>query len=89
MWLLWSGGLPFLLSFGWFVWRGIRHGLALVRRADHGAAVVGLACVVGLTVVTVLMPLDPHLTYRGSAELLFLLLGLASGRAAVQGGWRG
>ena len=86
MWLLWSGGLPFLLAFGWFIWRGIRHGLALVRRADDGAAVVGLACVVGLVVVAALMPLDPHLTYRGSAELLFLLLGLASGRAAGGGG---
>lgn len=86
MWLLWSGGLPFLLAFGWFVWRGIHHGLALLRRAEDGAAVVGLACVVGLVVVAALMPLDPHLTYRGSAEFLFLLLGLASGRAAVRGG---
>ena len=85
MWLLWSGGLPFLLVFGWFIWRGIRRGLALVRRAGNGAAVVGLACVVGLVVVAALMPLDPHLTYRGSAELLFLLLGLASSRAAGGG----
>jgi hypothetical protein len=83
MWLLWSGGLPLLLAFAWFAWRGIRRGLALVRGGDGGVAVVGLTCVVALVVVVALMPLDPHLTYRGSAELLFLLLGLASSRATT------
>ena len=84
MWLLWSGGIPLLFAFAWFVWCGVRRGLALVHRTTGGGAVVGLTCVVALVVVAALMPFDPHLTYRGSAELLFLLLGLASCRAAIR-----
>jgi hypothetical protein len=82
MWLVWTGGLPLLGAFLWFTWRGIRRGLDLARSGRGSVAVVGLAAVTALIVVAVLMPLDPHLTYRGSAELLFGLLGLAGCRAS-------
>jgi hypothetical protein len=77
-WLLWGGGIPLLASFFWFLWVNIRNGLRLVRERADSVAVAGLAVVVGLSVVGVLMILDPHLTYRGSADLLFSLIGLTA-----------
>jgi hypothetical protein len=77
-WLLWSGGIPLILAFLYFLWTGLRRHLVLARRRDAvGAA--ALAVVVALVVVAVLMVLDAHLTYRGSADLLFSLIGLIAG----------
>lgn len=77
VWLLWIGGLPFLLAFlafagiaGWLLWRTARH--CGDFRGGVAAAVVAY-----LLVIVVLMFLDPHLTVRGSADLFFPLLGLA------------
>ena len=76
-WLVWGGGIPLLLAFVWFVWASIRHA-RVVSRARHdsvGAAATGL--LVGVVVMTVLMLFDPHLTYRGAADALFILAALA------------
>jgi hypothetical protein len=77
-WLLWSGGIPFLIAFVWFAYVGIRRGVAVARSRTDGIGVAGLASAAGLSVVTVLMVLDPHLTYRGAADLLFALLAMAT-----------
>lgn len=76
-WLLWTGGVPFVMAFLYFVWVALR-GTAGVAR--HGAGAVGVAAVgsfASLVVVFVLMSLDPHITMRGTADLLFSLLALA------------
>jgi len=77
-WLLWSGGIPFLIAFVWFAYVGIRRGVAVARSRTDAIGVAGLASAAGLSVVTVLMVLDPHLTYRGAADLLFALLAMAT-----------
>jgi hypothetical protein len=77
-WLLWSGGIPFLLSFLFFFWTSLRRCGALARSRADAFGVAGLAVVVALVVIGILMILDPHLTYRGSADLLFALLALSS-----------
>jgi hypothetical protein len=79
-WLLWSGGIPFLLAFIWFTSVGIRHGVATARARADAIGIAGLAAATGLSVVAVLMLFDPHLTYRGAADLLFALLALMAVR---------
>jgi hypothetical protein len=78
-WLLWSGGIPLLLAFVFFLLANLRRYLPLARTREDAVGVAALAVVVALAVVGVLMVIDPHLTYRGSADLLFALLGLVSG----------
>ena len=73
--LLWSGGVPFFIAYAVFTVVAIKSVLPLVGRRDAvGAAAIGAAA--GLWVVTALMTLDVHLTLRGTADLLFPLLGL-------------
>jgi hypothetical protein len=83
-WLLWAGGIPFLISYLYFVWNGVRTMNETVRRHNDAIGAAATAALVGLVVVGILMILDPHLTYRGSADLLFALLALGAwGHASV------
>jgi hypothetical protein len=76
-WLLWGGGIPLLAAFIVFVVVTARWSLALARRPGfQGVAATGVF--IGVVVIAVLMLFDPHITYRGSADLFFMLLGLAA-----------
>lgn len=72
-WLLWGGGLPLLAAFVAFVVVTLRTARRLLDRPGPTGA-VATAVFVSVLVVAVLMALDPHLTYRGSADLFFALL---------------
>ena len=48
-----------------------------------GHLLAGLAVVTALSVVSVLMIIDPHITYRGSGDLIFALLGITAAGASM------
>ncbi|MGH3669620.1 MAG: hypothetical protein ACRDSH_03140, partial [Pseudonocardiaceae bacterium] len=78
--LLWIGGIPLLIGFGWLSMRVLRRTRELMAQPDApdalGAAAATLwVCWGVLLVVTVL---DPHLTLRGTGDLLFTLAGITA-----------
>jgi hypothetical protein len=76
-WLLWTGGIPLVLAFVWFLVVCLRKTARVARARTDAIGIAALACFSGLCIVAVLMALDPHLTLRGTADLLFSLLALA------------
>lgn len=77
-WLLWVGGIPFFVAFFVFLWVALRATLRIARARADAIGVAATASFASLGVLGVLMTLDPHLTMRGSGDLLFSLLALAS-----------
>lgn len=83
-WLLWTGGLLFLVAFYWFLWVGLRTMWGIARSRAGEVSVAGHAGFVVLVTMGVLMLLDPHLSFRASSDLSFSLLGIAVGGATWQ-----
>lgn len=77
-WLLWTGGVPLLLAFLHLVRVAVPDLLGVIRAQDQGPVrTAATASLASLLALVVLMLFDPHLTMRGSADLLFPLLALA------------
>jgi len=74
-WLLWGGGIPLLAAYLAFAGSVLRRSWAFARRADP-AGVAATAVAAAMCAQVVLMLLDPHLTYRGSGDELFMVLAL-------------
>lgn len=77
IWLLWGGGILLLLAFVWFVRATAVRSFRVARSRPDAVGVAATGLIVGVVVMTVLMLFDPHLTYRGSADALFILAALA------------
>ena len=77
-WLLWGGGIPLLASFVFFVVATAKRGWEAAHRTSGARSVAGIATFVAVIVTTVLMTFDPHLTYRGSADVMFALIALTT-----------
>jgi putative peptidoglycan lipid II flippase len=74
-WLLWGGGIPLLAGYLGFAVAVIRKGWAFARRAD-AAGIAGTAVAAAMCAQMFSMIFDPHLTYRGAGDALFLILAL-------------
>jgi hypothetical protein len=85
--LLWIGGLPLLAAFGWLSVVVLRRTGKLIAQSDGQPAALSAAASalwVSWWFVVILTVLDPHLTFRGSGDLLFVLVGMTTGRLSVQ-----
>jgi len=83
LWLVWIGGVPFLMAFAYFVFTafGTLRQIARARFDAVAAAAAGGFCYLSALLVMTLF--DPHLTLRGSADLFFPLLAMSLVRAPV------
>jgi hypothetical protein len=81
--LLWVGGIPLLAAFVWLSVVVLRRTRELMAQSGAvGAAASALwVCWWFVLILTVL---DPHLTLRGTGDLLFMLIGITAGRLSVQ-----
>lgn len=82
--LLWSGGLPLVLAFGFFTYVAGRWLYRVARRRRDSVGVAAIAGFSYFVAVLVLMLLDPHLTVRGSADLFFPLIAMSLADPAVR-----
>lgn len=78
-WLVWTGGLPLLVATLALFTVAVTAGRRLRTAAEPVAAAIGVSLLAAAAALAVLMIFDPHLTLRGGAELLFVLLALAAG----------
>jgi lipopolysaccharide/colanic/teichoic acid biosynthesis glycosyltransferase len=76
-WLLWTGGLPLLAVFFAFVGVAGRVTWRQARARTDAVGAAACAAFTAVAVMAVLMTLDPHLSLRGAADVLFALLALA------------
>jgi hypothetical protein len=80
---LWIGGIPLLAAFLWLAVAVLRRTRELMERPG-AIGVAASAMWVCWWFVLILTVLDPHLTFRGPGDVLFMLMGITTGRLSVQ-----
>ena len=78
LWLFYVGGIPLVITFIWFLRRGLQHTKKVIARRQDDIGVAAVATRGALWCLAFLSILDPHLTMRGGADLFFCLLGLSA-----------
>lgn len=77
-WLMWNGGLPLTAAFVLFAVSALRVARRVARDGTPAFRAAGLATLGVLAMEAVLMVVDPHLTMRGAADLLFPMIALCA-----------
>lgn len=77
LWLVWSGGIPLLVAFSYFMITCLRMLKQTIDRHTGELKAIATGAFVGLWVIVVVTVLDPHLTMRGVADLLFPMIAIA------------
>lgn len=77
LWLLWTGGIPLLAAFFYFMHSSMKMLRETIARQAGELRAIATGAFVGLWVILVLTVLDPHLTMRGVADLLFPFIAMA------------
>lgn len=80
---LWVGGIPLLAAFIWLSVVVLRRTRELMEQTGPIGATAATLWVCWWFVL-ILTVLDPHLTLRGTGDLLFMLIGITAGRLSVQ-----
>ena len=75
VWLLWIGGLPYVLAFVLFVVGGLYEYRKSARRLTGLSSKIAGVVFSGIAILGVAQGFDPHLTLRGTADILFPLMG--------------
>jgi peptidoglycan biosynthesis protein MviN/MurJ (putative lipid II flippase) len=75
--LLWIGGIPLLISYVGFVVASTRSLLQRPRLFDYFGRSVTIAAVSSVSAIALLNFTDAHLTFRGGADVTFVLLAIA------------
>ncbi|MDQ4092274.1 MAG: hypothetical protein M3143_02315 [Actinomycetota bacterium] len=81
--LLWIGGIPLLAAFVWLAVAVLRRSHALMEQPG-AVGVAASALWVCWWFVIILTVIDPHLTLRGTGDVLFMLMAITTGRLSVQ-----
>lgn len=89
VWLLWIGGVPFLLAFLGFVALALSRFGAVARASADAVGAAALTARCAVVLIAALMLFDPHLTIRGGADIFFplLALGLVPKTARSEARW--
>ncbi len=77
VWLLWIGGIPYVLAFLGFVVLGLYEFKKAARRNTGLSSKIAGVVFSGIAILAVVQGFDPHLTLRGTADILFPLMGTA------------
>ncbi len=77
-WALWTGGLPLLVAVLTLLVVTARMGRRLATAADPVIGAMGTTLTTVAWTLAVLLIFDPHLTYRGAGDFLFVLLALGA-----------
>ena len=78
LWLFWIGGLPLFLAFMFFMFYGGRYMWKAARSREGPAAIAAIASVGAFFSLFATQTFDPHITLRGSADIFWPLIALAS-----------
>ena len=78
LWLLWSGGIPLFLAWFGLIGMGMVTARRVLRTTPGPVGAVGAGVFGALMTVNLAQTFDPHITLRGSADILYPLLALVT-----------